>query len=191
MLCDNCGKKEANVKYSENINGVKREFNLCEECSKKLGIGEINFKMPIDFSSFLGDFMEDFATPEFMPLFSDIKTLKCNECGYTFDDIVNTGRLGCANCYDVFEDRLDPIIRKIQNSNRHIGRIGKILDSRIEKRQEKNDNKKVENKEESSNKNNNELENLQLKLKEAIKDERYEEAAKIRDKIKEIEKNQE
>lgn len=191
MLCDNCGKKEANVKYSENINGVKREFNLCEECSKKLGIGEINFKMPIDFSSFFGDFMEDFATPEFMPLFNDIKALKCNECGYTFDDIVNTGRLGCANCYDVFEDRLDPIIRKIQNSNRHIGRIGKILDSRIEKRQEKNDNKKVENKEESSNKNNNELENLQLKLKEAIKDERYEEAAKIRDKIKEIEKNQE
>ena len=191
MLCDNCGKKEANVKYSENINGVKREFNLCEECSEKLGIGEINFKMPIDFSSFLGDFIEDFATPEFMPLFNDIKALKCNECGYTFDDIVNTGRLGCANCYDVFEDRLDPIIRKIQNSNRHIGRIGKILDSRIEKRQEKNDNKKVENKEESSNKNNNELENLQLKLKEAIKDERYEEAAKIRDKIKEIEKNQE
>ena len=191
MLCDNCGKKEANVKYSENINGVKREFNLCEECSKKLGIGEINFKMPIDFSSFFGDFMEDFATPEFMPLFSDIKTLKCNECGYTFDDIVNTGRLGCANCYDVFEDRLDPIIRKIQNSNRHIGRIGKILDSRIEKRQEKNDNKKVENKEEISNKKNKELENLQLELKEAIKDERYEEAAKIRDKIKEIEKNQE
>jgi len=191
MLCDNCGKKEANVKYSENINGVKREFNLCEECSEKLGIGEINFKMPIDFSSFLGDFIEDFATPEFMPLFNDIKALKCNECGYTFDDIVNTGRLGCANCYDVFEDRLDPIIRKIQNSNRHIGRIGKILDSRIEKRQEKNDNKKVENKEESSNKNNNELKNLQLKLKEAIKDERYEEAAKIRDKIKEIEKNQE
>lgn len=189
MLCDNCGKKEANVKYSENINGVKREFNLCEECSKKLGIGEINFKMPIDFSSFFGDFMEDFATPEFMPLFSDIKTLKCNECGYTFDDIVNTGRLGCANCYDVFEDRLDPIIRKIQNSNRHIGRIGKILDSRIEKRQEKIDNKNIENKEKVANKQNNELENLQLELKEAIKDERYEEAAKIRDRIKEIEKN--
>ena len=191
MLCDNCGKKEANVKYSENINGVKREFNLCEECSKKLGIGEINFKMPIDFSSFFGDFMEDFATPEFMPLFNDINTLRCDECGYTFDDIVNTGRLGCANCYDVFEDRLDPIIRKIQNSNRHIGRIGKILDSKIEKRQERTDNKKAENKEETLNKENNELENLQLELKEAIKDERYEEAAKIRDRIKEIERNQE
>ena len=147
--------------------------------------------MPIDFSSFFGDFMEDFATPEFMPLFNDIKTLRCDECGYTFDDIVNTGRLGCANCYDVFEDRLDPIIRKIQNSNRHTGRIGKILDSKIEKRQERTDNKKAENKEETPNKENNELENLQLELKAAIKDERYEEAAKIRDRIKEIEKNQE
>lgn len=34
MLCENCKKREANVKYSENINGVKKEMNLCEECSK-------------------------------------------------------------------------------------------------------------------------------------------------------------
>ena len=37
MLCDNCGKREANVRYSENINGRRKELNLCEECSKKLG----------------------------------------------------------------------------------------------------------------------------------------------------------
>lgn len=53
MLCDNCGKREANVRYSENINGRKRELNLCETCSKKLGIGQMDFSMPIDFSSFL------------------------------------------------------------------------------------------------------------------------------------------
>ena len=35
MLCDNCGKREANVRYSENINGRRKELNLCEECSKK------------------------------------------------------------------------------------------------------------------------------------------------------------
>ena len=39
MLCENCGKKEANVRYEENINGRVRTLNLCEECSKKLGIG--------------------------------------------------------------------------------------------------------------------------------------------------------
>ena len=38
MLCNNCGKREANVKYTETINGETRRINLCEECSKKLGL---------------------------------------------------------------------------------------------------------------------------------------------------------
>lgn len=181
-MCDNCGKREANVKYSENINGRKKELNLCEECSKKLGITNMDFSMPIDFSSFFGEFMEDFATPEFMPLLSEIKTLKCDQCGYTFEDIANTGKLGCGNCYGVFEERLDPIIRRIQGANHHVGRVGKMIDSKIEEKM----SNKASNKEES--KKENELEKLQKDLKQAIKEERYEEAAKIRDEIKKKEK---
>lgn len=183
MLCENCGKRQANVRYSENINGIKRELNLCEECSKKLGIGHMDFSMPIDFSSFFGEFMEDFATPEFMPLLNEIKTLKCDQCGYTFDDIANTGKLGCGNCYDVFEERLDPIIKKIQGSNQHIGRVGKIIDNKIDKKIEK----KAEDKKEKTSENV-EINKLQEELKKAIKEERYEDAAKIRDEIKEISK---
>ncbi len=187
MLCDNCGKREANVRYSENINGRKKELNLCEECSKKLGITNSDFSMPIDFSSFFGEFMEDFATPEFMPLLSEIKTLKCNSCGYTFEDIANTGKLGCGNCYEVFEERLDPIIRRIQGANRHVGRVGKIIDSKVEqKMSNKTSNKEERNKESEENKTENKLEKLQEQLKQAIKEERYEDAAKIRDEIKKI-----
>lgn len=192
MLCDNCGKKEANVRYWENINGKKRELNLCDECSKKLGIGQIDFSMPIGISSFLGGFMEDFQTKEFMPMLNELKTLKCNSCGYTFDDIINTGRLGCKDCYDIFQDRLDPIIKKIQGDNRHVGRIGKIIDSKIDninddkeesmKKDIKNGgNSKEDNKELSK------IEKLQEKLKKAIAEEKYEEAAKIRDEIKKLE----
>lgn len=99
MLCDNCGKREANVKYTENINGKVKTLNLCEQCSKELGLGfpdiELNnFSMPIDFSSFLGGFMEDLTSPAFMPMLNTIKELKCDNCGYTFDDIANTGKLG-------------------------------------------------------------------------------------------------
>lgn len=183
MLCDNCGKREANVKYSENINGMKKELNLCEECSQKLGIGNFDFSMPIDFSSFFGEFMEDFATPDFMPLLNEVKSLKCNSCGYTFDDIVNTGKLGCGNCYNVFSERMDPIIKKIQGSNRHIGRLGKILDNKIEQKIKDKENSKKEGKELSR------IDKLQEDLKEAIKEERYEDAAKIRDEIKKINKN--
>lgn len=189
MLCDNCGKREANVRYSENINGRRKELNLCEECSKKLGINHMDFNMPIDFSSFFGEFLEDFATPEFMPLFQEIKALKCNQCGSTFEDIANTGKLGCGNCYDVFEDRLDPIIRRIQGANRHVGRVGKVIDSKIEEKMEKETNAKKEKASESKeSKKEKQLEKLQEQLKQVIKEEKYEEAAKIRDEIKKIEK---
>lgn len=192
MLCDNCGKKEANVRYWENINGKKRELNLCDECSKKLGIGQIDFSMPIGISSFLGGFMEDFQTKEFMPMLNELKTLKCNSCGYTFDDIINTGRLGCKNCYDIFQDRLDPIIKKIQGDNRHVGRIGKIIDSKIDNI---NDNKEESMKKDIKNGGNSKednkelskIEKLQEELKKAIAEEKYEEAAKIRDEIKKLE----
>lgn len=180
MLCENCGKREANVRYSENINGAKKELHLCEECSKKLGITDkMDFRMPsLDFSSLFGSFLEDFSTPDFMPLLSEMKKIECNSCGSTFEDIINTGRYGCPNCYEVFEDRMDPILKKLQGANRHNGRLGKISDNKV----------KFEKSEEnvSTNSNENKLEKLQEDLKLAIKEERYEEAAKIRDEIKKM-----
>lgn len=180
MLCENCGKKEANVRYSENINGVKKEMHLCEECSRKLGITDkMDFRMSsLDFSNFFGSFLEDFSTPDFMPLLNEVKQIKCNSCGSSFEDIINTGRYGCANCYDVFEDRMDPILKKLQGANRHNGRLGKISDNNI--KFDKKDEEKAEKK--SDNK----LEKLQEDLNQAIKEERYEDAAKIRDEIKKM-----
>ncbi len=190
MLCDNCGKNEANIRYWENINGKTKELNLCEECSQKLGINNLDLSMPINFTNFLGEFIEDFATPEFMPLLNQAKTLKCDNCGYTFKDIINTGKLGCGNCYNVFDEKLDNIIKKIQGSNKHVGRLGKVIDNKIDK---KIDGKNTKNEKSIQNTNKeeqkttkNQLEELQEELKKAIKDERYEDAAKIRDEIKKI-----
>lgn len=180
MICENCKKREANVKYSENINGIKKEMNLCEECSKKIGITDnMDFLMPsLDFSNFFGSFLEDFSTSDFMPLLNEVRLIQCDSCGSTFDDIINTGIYGCANCYDVFGERMDPILKKLQGANRHNGRLGKIS----------NNNVKFENKEEQKNKKDtdNKLEKLQEDLKQAIKEERYEDAAKIRDEIKNL-----
>lgn len=177
MLCENCKKREANVRYSENINGIKKEMHLCEECSKKLGITDkMDFKMPsLDFSGLFGSFLEDFGTSDFMPLLNEVKLIKCDGCGSTFDDIINTGRYGCANCYDVFEDRMDPILKKLQGDNRHNGRLGKISDNNV--KFNNNETEKLDNKAD------NKLKKLQEELKQAIKEERYEDAAKIRDEI--------
>ena len=43
MKCENCGKNEANVKYTQIINGEKKQMFLCEDCSQKLGINDLHF----------------------------------------------------------------------------------------------------------------------------------------------------
>ena len=181
MLCQKCNKNEANVKYTEIINGEKKEMMLCEECSHKLGLDNINFNMPIDFSSFFGGFLEDedYNSPEFMPLFQNIKELKCDNCNMTYDEFINQGKFGCEKCYDVFSDKIDSILKRLHGSNKYVGR--KALKNSLENEKtdkiEKSENKDIINGKE------NKIEILQKELKKAIADERYEDAAKIRDEI--------
>lgn len=167
MLCDNCGKNEANIKFTQIINGKKTEMTVCEECAQKLGIINMNFEMPIDISNFLGDLAEYSENPEFMP-FNLSKELKCNKCGMTYEEFLNNGKFGCEECYKTFENKLDILLKRIQGTEKYIGRTANH-----------NENNKVE-----EIKSDNKMEELQKQLKQAIKDERYEDAAIIRDEIK-------
>lgn len=181
MLCDNCKENEATVRYTQIINGEKKEMHLCEECSHKLGIDNISFSMPIDFTSFFGGLLDDeYSSEEFMPLFQNIKELKCDNCNMTYDEFTKEGKFGCDKCYDVFSSKIDSLLKRLHGSNKYVGR--KALNSRnIES---------VEKIKEDSSLEKTELEKLQSDLKKAIADERYEDAAKIRDEIKKIEKKE-
>ncbi len=172
MLCDNCGKNEANIKYTQIINGVKKEMKLCEKCSKELGIDDINFNMPIDFSSFLGDLISDYEENSFMPMMYTRKELKCNHCNTTYSEFLNTGKFGCAECYDAFSSKIESVLKRIHGSNKYLGRKSKGIVNKEEKLKEQKEDDK--------------LKKLEKELKQAIKEERYEDAAKIRDEIKNI-----
>ena len=182
MYCENCGKRYANVKYTQIINGDKREMFLCDECSKIFGID--NFNIPIDFSTFLGDIFSEFENENIIPPMLKNKQLKCSKCNSTFEDFINTGKFGCDKCYSTFEEKIDPLLRSLQGANRHIGRLGKI---------ESEDINKMENWEESEKQDIKDtmklgqINELRRQLKLAIKEEKYEEAATLRDRIKEIE----
>ena len=186
MKCQNCGKNEVTFKFTQVINGVKKEMNLCDKCARELGLKDMNFSMPISFSSFLSDFFDDYSD-NLLPSFMGVKTLQCNNCGTTFEDFMNSGEFGCNSCYDVFEDRISPILKSLQGANRHIGRGYRKIDS-LDNTVE-NANCNVEKKEKSVSKEESKLDKLQKDLQKAIKDERYEDAAKIRDEIKKLEKN--
>jgi len=172
MLCDNCNQNEANVKITQILNGKKTEMMLCEECSKKVGLSNMNIEIPIDISSFLGDLISDYDEPTFTTINSINNQMRCSHCNMTYEEFLNTGKFGCSKCYDTFSGKIDLLLRKIQGTDKYIGR-------------------KATNKEENNKKKeniNNELEDLKEKLKLAIKEERYEDAAIIRDKINAEEK---
>jgi len=192
MLCQNCGENDANVKYTQIINGVKEQMSLCDKCAKELGIDEINFNMPISFSSFLGDVFDIYE--DAIPTLRKPEVLTCNKCNMTYDEFLKIGKFGCAHCYEAFELKLDSLLKNIHGANRHVGRIGKFVkedktsqNEYIQKNnmQENNEN----NKEQAINKEKEEktkLEVLQERLKQEIKEERYEDAAKTRDEIKRV-----
>lgn len=184
MKCENCEKNEANVKYTQIINGEKKQMFLCEECSKKLGINDIHFNMPISFNSFLEDFFDDMNDISFLPTIGGAnKKVQCSKCGLTWDDFLHTGNLGCSNCYEEFESRIDPILRSLQGATSHVGRLGEVIEG--------NEIKANLDDKEKPNEEKNKVEELKEELKQAIKDERYEDAAKLRDEIKNLENGQE
>lgn len=176
MLCSNCGKNEANVRYTRIINGEKTEFALCEECAKKVGLDDIDFSMPINFTNFLSDFFEDDAI---LPSFAKVGVEKCPKCGLTYNEFVNNGKFGCGECYNAFSDRLDAILKNLHGSYKHTGRAPKNIVKEIDIQKEETQTKKVDEKQEK-------IDKLNKDLQKAIKEERYEDAAKIRDEIKKI-----
>ena len=40
MLCERCKIREANIQYTEVINGVKTEHNFCAQCARELDVGQ-------------------------------------------------------------------------------------------------------------------------------------------------------
>lgn len=181
MKCQNCGENNANVRYTEVINGKKKEYILCEKCAEELGVTEkMNYNMQIDLGNFFGGFFDNYnSNQNLLNSFNNIKELKCEKCGMTYNDFIKSGKFGCDNCYTVFSKRLDGVIKNLQGANIHTGRRGKKSNSKL-----KINN--VENKQQSEEIT--KLKDLKEKLNAAIKEERYEDAAKFRDEIKKLEK---
>ena len=96
---------------------------------------------------------------------------------------------GCENCYEEFKTKLDPLLKNIHGANRHIGRTTDFneKDKNLKFTNNLVENKKIEEENiEKAKKGKNKLEELQERLKQEIKEERYEDAAKTRDEIKKI-----
>lgn len=162
MLCENCGKREATTHIKQVENGKANQYHFCNECARNLGyndiFGEFSLNLSELFSSFFGDNNLQLADKED----------RCEKCGCSFNDIVKTGRVGCADCYRKFYDKLLPSIQRIHGKANHLGKTP--INTERKKRPSK---KEI-------------VEKLNLDMQKAVEQQNFEEAAVLRDRIRQL-----
>ncbi|OAM87814.1 UvrB/UvrC motif-containing protein [Termitidicoccus mucosus] len=91
---------------------------------------------------------------------------RCEQCGFTQNDFKKTGRFGCPHCYETFKALIEPMLDNMHKGTTHTGKVPQKALAR----------KSLYDR----------LTTLELDLSEAIKTERYEDAARYRDEINQV-----
>lgn len=113
MLCEKCKVREANIKYTEIINGVKTEHNLCSHCAKEMDFGQYTALLDGEFP--LGKLLSGLLGLEEDEEETDERSrVVCPTCGTSFDDFVQNSRFGCPDCYGVFDLFINDKIKQLQ-----------------------------------------------------------------------------
>ncbi len=165
MECEIC-KAKATVHITRMENGSKREMHLCEKCAKEK-FGFI-FKVKIPSNNTMKGIIELMQDESYAAKAANDSS--CPECGMSFADFSQTGRIGCPDCYRHFNERLGPIIQRMHRNDKHIGKMPK----------------KYEEKHHLENT----IDQCRLEMDKAVRNEEFERAAELRDKIKRLKKKQ-
>lgn len=116
MKCDMCDN-EATVFLTQIVDGKMTQVNLCDKCSKEKGVTD-----PTGFQ--LADFLlGNAAQKKTRQSTAEDDTLACPECGFTRAHLKKIGRMGCPECYLTFGDDMDNMLRAMHKGTRHVGKV--------------------------------------------------------------------
>ncbi len=162
MKCDLCGTNKATVHVQQIKGDEGVELHLCETCAAAKGITTGEDRVDFSISSLLTGLVDVKALAE-----TSSTRKSCPRCGLTLSKFKKIGKLGCNECYSVFAAEVRKVVGKMFGRTRHTGKYPKRLMAYkaflID------------------------LEKLKKMLERAVKAEQYEEAARLRDQIKELE----
>lgn len=169
MVCQQCGQKPATVHLTKIINSQKTEFHICESCAREKGEWIPDTANGFSIHNLLSGLLDFDLMGHKQEGREDAKlqAMRCENCGLSYAQFGKLGRFGCDKCYAFFGDRLDPLLKRVHGNTVHIGKIPKCSGGRIQRRRE--------------------LEDLKRQLQHSILREEFEEAAKVRDRIRELE----
>ena len=164
MKCDFCDKK-ATVFLTQLVEGQMKKACLCDACTKERGVTD-----PTGFSladMLLGGLSGGVgAAAVNSSAISSGSGKKCLTCGFTMDDLKRVRRFGCSDCYATFSGEVSQMLRGLHKGTSHIGKVPEGLMAAQFRNQR--------------------IEELRSRLDQAIAAESYEEAAGIRDEIRNL-----
>lgn len=165
MLCERCQQREATVYLTKIVNGEKSAHHLCETCAKEQGQLFSQAAQGFNFNQLLSGLLNMESSPGFTA--PSTTAVRCDKCGMTYNQFTQVGRFGCPECYHSFATRLEPLLRRIQSSTEHTGKVPVRSGEQLKMKKR--------------------LDTLRKDLKQAIMLEQFEQAAKLRDEIRELE----
>ncbi|MBN2588270.1 MAG: UvrB/UvrC motif-containing protein [Sedimentisphaerales bacterium] len=165
MQCQICNKNEATIHLTEISGGERTEMHLCENCAAEQNI---TVKSHIPINELLSGLLSVQPTDEEISGPS-LEHLSCPNCGFTLAQFRKDGVFGCPYDYEVFESALRPLIKKAHDGRTsHCGKIPSSTPVDAKRQME--------------------VINLRRQLDDAVRNEDYELAAELRDKINHTEK---
>lgn len=172
MICERCKMRLATLKYTEVINGKAMTRNICETCLKEIqGDAAVGFEMAGDAPTPKGVFAEMAAeaNPAAGAGVSVVPDKSCDFCGTKLSEVLRSGLVGSAACYEAFRDELAPVLREQHVAVMHRGKSPHVSDEREHLRRD--------------------LQSKRGMLRSALRSENYEEAARLRDAIRDVEES--
>ena len=187
MECENCKKNEASVHYQQVINGKTSEIHLCDKCASEKGMVEFTGGQQFPFGNLIAGFLDE--EEQLTGKTGKVK-IRCRKCGWSNVDFKKTGYLGCPLCYKTFNKSISPLLRRIHGNNKHIGKKpSKIsfMEPIILQNEQEEGNATGKERVARPLSKIEEFQKLKTALETAVREERYEDAAKFRDRLKVLE----
>lgn len=185
MNCQDCGKNDALVHLTEISDGEVISTWLCSACARIRQEGVRNDppqKKPSDSSEAAlfghpdnranvkgaGDLLAAFLAED-----GSIgnpnepgRMRTCPVCGFEVENLFRLNKVGCPGCYDAFKGKLRPLLSRLHGRTIHLGKVpGTNAQSPSLMA---------------------ELTRVRVALDKAVSDENFEEAARLRDLVKEL-----
>lgn len=173
MQCQNCDAK-AVFHFTKIVDSEAEHFHLCEACAKDeklLLAGHLSppqLGLPAEMASMsFSAILQTLLGHHLGEQVEELARLTCPACGLKYMEFRAGGRLGCPAEYAAFRAGLEPILEQVHRATRHAGKVPR--------RRAIDDPTAAE------------LLQLRNQLKAAVESEDYEQAAKLRDEIRQKE----